>query len=448
MPARRLSRSHDAPTVTLRVDGEDVSAIEAEPVAMSLLAAGRLVLARSVKYHRPRGAACFAARCDGCLMRVDGRPSVRTCRTAARHGMVIETQNVIGSAEVDLLAATDWLFPGGMNHHEMFTWAKPVNQAMQVVARHVAGIGTLPDAPVATRDAEDVETDVLVIGAGAAGLEVARACAERGLATLAVDEEQSPGGWLCWAPRTDACPQPRALAEALAKDARAAGADVRAQHTVLGLYDEHDGTRLALVDTPTHLLRVRARAWVIAQGRTEGASAFVGSDLPGVIGAEAAARVLARGILPGEDVVVAGELAVRSGELEQLAGALRDAGARVHGPLSLGVLERADGRNGVSSVTVREGDRTRKLRCDLLVVAPRTSAAYELASQGGARVVLRDGVFEIAAREPGPGARVWVVGAAAGARTLAEVGDQAEDAADAIVDALTEDDLPPVERTP
>jgi sarcosine oxidase subunit alpha len=455
MVARRLPRSDDAPTVTLRVDGEDVPAIAGEPVAMSLLAAGRVVLGRSVKYHRPRGAACFGGRCDGCLMRVDGRPSVRTCRTAAAEGMTIETQNVVGSAELDLLAAADWFFPGGMNHHEMFTWARPVNQVMQVVARHVAGIGTLPDAPAATGTIEDVEVDVLVVGAGAAGLAAARACAERGLRVLAADEEAEAGGWLRFAPRgapTDAEGRaPSELASSLVDAARRSGAELRAGHVAVGLFDETaEGggeRRIALLDGPRGLVRVRARAWVVAQGRTEGAEAFEGSDLPGVIGAEAAARVLARGIVPGAEIVIAGDLATREAELVALARALEAAGASVIGPVGLAGLERADGRNAVSSVTLREAGRSAKHRCDLLVVAPRTSATYELASQGGARVELRDGVFELASREPtGRGARVWVVGGAAGAVSLDEALAQAERAADEIVDALTDDQLADDER--
>ena len=126
-------------------DARRLTASPNEPVAIALYAAGHLVLGRSVKYHRPRGAACFEGRCDGCLMRVDGVQSTMTCRTGAREGMVIEAQNVLGSARRDLLAAADWFFPHGMNHHEMFTWNEQVNRVMQKVARRIAGVGTLPD---------------------------------------------------------------------------------------------------------------------------------------------------------------------------------------------------------------------------------------------------------------------------------------------------------------
>src|SRR5688500_7372399 len=133
-------------------------------------------------------------------MRVDGMPSVMTCRVPARDAMVIETQNVLGSAKRDLLAATDFFFPDRMNHHEMFTWNEQVNRVMQKVARRVAGVGQLPDEARAIVPSDEVSVDVLVIGAGPAGLSAAARCAERGLRTILVEEEPHPGGSLWWWP--------------------------------------------------------------------------------------------------------------------------------------------------------------------------------------------------------------------------------------------------------
>ena len=97
--------------ITVDLEGEALSAVEGEPVACSLLAAGEDVLARSIKYHRPRGAYCFAAACSQCLMRVDGLPNIYTCRTPARAGMKLERQNAFPSAKVDLFGTIDWFFP-------------------------------------------------------------------------------------------------------------------------------------------------------------------------------------------------------------------------------------------------------------------------------------------------------------------------------------------------
>src|SRR5688572_18157838 len=115
MAARRIGSRTEGAVVYL--DDVEIPVVAGEPLAIGLYAHGRRVLARSVKYHRPRGATCFAGRCDGCLLRVDGAPSIATCRVPARHGMTLSSQNVLGSAETDLLAATDVLFPAGMNHH-------------------------------------------------------------------------------------------------------------------------------------------------------------------------------------------------------------------------------------------------------------------------------------------------------------------------------------------
>lgn len=385
MPPRRIVPVRDA--VTIRVDGHDVIAERGEPIAVALAASGRLLLGRSAKYHRPRGAACYAGRCDGCLMRVDGRPSRATCRVPCEAGAEVETQNVLGSAEVDLLAAADWFFPGGLNHHEMFTWSKPINRAMQTVARRVAGVGRLPDEVATLAAPIDRACDVLVIGAGPSGLACAAEAARAGLETAVLDEEDQPGGHLGWesgAAGTD-------RAELAARTAREAGAVLIHPASALAIYDASERGGLAIADTQEALLRIRARRFVIAQGRHEGSWAFEGNDLPGVIGSEAASRLLARGVLPGDRVVLAAHDPAR---VELLARALREAGAELHGPIPLGELVRARGRNGVRACDLRSGER---ISCDAVVIAPPSSAVYELAAQAGVEVAWRGGSFELVA---------------------------------------------------
>jgi sarcosine oxidase subunit alpha len=380
MPARRLGSNE--PLVTLTVDGDDIPAIAGEPIAVSLYAANRLVLGRSVKYHRPRGAACFAGRCDGCLMRVDGVPSVRTCRTEARAGCEIETQNVLGSAGVDLLAAADWFFPGGMNHHEMFTWARPVNRAMQEIARRVAGIGTLPDEIEAPTPVERLRTDVLVIGGGVSGLACASALAARGVEVLVLEEE-----------------------------ARHASTSVltRSPCVALGIYDETDGRRVVLASTREHLVVVEPRTIVIAQGRAETTEAFEGNDKPGILSLEAAERLFAHHVLPGSKPVIAGE-----GErVDQLTALFERHGAK---PVRIArdELRRAIGRSSVRTVETKSGQ---KHACDVLVVHGRSSACFELAAQAGVEVRFEgDGFSLVASRDDGATRHpsVFVVGGAAG----------------------------------
>ncbi len=81
------------PWVRITVNGASIEAREGEPVAAAMLAAGLKVFRHTSKLHSPRGVFCAIGRCTDCVMRVDGTPSVRTCVTPARDGMVVESQD-------------------------------------------------------------------------------------------------------------------------------------------------------------------------------------------------------------------------------------------------------------------------------------------------------------------------------------------------------------------
>lgn len=87
-----LGKAEQRNEVTLVVDGEEIKALEGEPIAAALLAAGRHVFRYTARRAEPRGLFCALGRCTDCVMVVDGLPNVRTCVTPARDGMVIETQ--------------------------------------------------------------------------------------------------------------------------------------------------------------------------------------------------------------------------------------------------------------------------------------------------------------------------------------------------------------------
>src|SRR4051812_32782186 len=97
----RPPESSSVQAVTIRFDGQAVPAFRGEPLVASLVRAGKIALARSPKFHRPRGPSCLRAACDGCLARVDDTPNVMTCMVAAEEGTTVSTQNTLGSRELD-----------------------------------------------------------------------------------------------------------------------------------------------------------------------------------------------------------------------------------------------------------------------------------------------------------------------------------------------------------
>ena len=84
-------------TVHITVDGKRIEAIEGEPIAAALFAAGIRTMRYSEKRQEPRGIFCAIGRCTDCAMMVDGVPNVRTCVTKVRDGMKVETQHGRGT---------------------------------------------------------------------------------------------------------------------------------------------------------------------------------------------------------------------------------------------------------------------------------------------------------------------------------------------------------------
>ena len=182
--------------MTITLDGEEILAERGEPVAAALVGAGKMMLARSPKFHRPRGPACMRAACDGCLARVDETPNVMTCMIAAQEGTAVVSQNRLGPRDLDLLRMTDWFFPDGMNHHEHFAGVPGVQNVMQAFARRVAGLGRLPAEIEGTHAARRRKADVVVVGGGPAGMAVASRLAAAGRAVEVLDDQLAPGGGL------------------------------------------------------------------------------------------------------------------------------------------------------------------------------------------------------------------------------------------------------------
>ena len=423
--ARRFSKEEKP--VRIRVDGKEILAREGEPVAQAIVASGRLLLGRSVKYHRPRGPACMAGNCDGCLMRVDGVPNVMTCRTKASDGLVVETQNVVGSADADLLAATDWFFPEGMNHHEMFTKWKPLNQVMQKVARRIAGIGELPSEIVLPRKIGRISCDVVVVGGGPAGLAAAAVLGERGEDVVLVDEEPTLGGHLNFAGdgvHADMdIEDVRELRDDFVERVRRAGVRVLSEHFAAGKFED-----ALLLHGDEGTTRVDCRRVIIATGAREGAVPVAGGDLPGVFGPRAMLRMFAHGVVPGKTLGIVG----RDGWSLAVADAATKRGVTVFGPYLKGDLRSIEGRQRVRKLHVLNAGVEKECAVDTVSLASSPSAAFELAAQFGAQVSFRDDGFFVegdAANGATQAKTVRAIGECTGVSRLEQILKQAHDAA-------------------
>ncbi|RME42317.1 MAG: FAD-dependent oxidoreductase, partial [Deltaproteobacteria bacterium] len=305
-PFTRIERGSE---VTIEFAGRAVRGFEGESVAMTLLADGITILSRSPKYQRPRGLFCGAGGCGNCLMRIDGMPNVRACRTPVHDGMKVEIQK---SFPVAMPRVIETLFPHGIPYHTLFTHFRTINEAFLRITRRVAAAGRLPERwGEAVKHEEQREVDLLIVGGGGAGLAAAGAAAGVGASVLLVERDEAPGGYLrsASAPVTGSATgeERRKRGIELTRDliahAEAQGVEIMTDTTAVAFDPEG---RIALVH-PGGLTVVIPKRTIFTTGAYDLPLPFVNNDLPGIFTFHALQRIVnLAGILPGERILMIG----------------------------------------------------------------------------------------------------------------------------------------------
>ncbi|MGE0853556.1 MAG: sarcosine oxidase subunit alpha family protein [Hyphomicrobiaceae bacterium] len=312
--------------VALRFNGQAVDAFVGDTAASALLANGIHFVGRSFKYHRPRGIFSHGAEEANALFTVDrgdGRaePNNRASAIEAVDGFHIRSQHHWPSLGFDLGAvnnALSPLFPAGF-YYKTFMWPPAFwRRLYEPAIRAAAGLGRAPRIADPDRYAHRyAHCDVLVVGAGPAGLAAALAASEGGKRVILADEQAEMGGALLHdvTSAIDDRPAWDWLADALAKLAARATVSLLPRTTAFGLYNHnHAGLVERLTDhlgePPSGLPRerlwqVRARSIVLATGAHERPLLFPGNDRPGIMLAESLRAFANRyAVLPGRRVVI------------------------------------------------------------------------------------------------------------------------------------------------
>ncbi|MGH2640649.1 MAG: 2Fe-2S iron-sulfur cluster-binding protein [Actinomycetota bacterium] len=420
LPARQGEAIRRDRPITFRFERRTIAAFEGDTVGSALAAAGVTITARSFKYHRPRGLSCMTGSCPNCLMQIDGIPNVRACTEPARDGMRVERQNAWPSADRDIhgwLNTFSFMMPPGF-YYKIFQhprWAWPL---VEPFIRSKAGLGEVPHEPDHRRRRRiNLHPDVLVIGAGAAGLAATAEAAKAGASVVLLEQGREVGGHLLGEASST-------LRSGLAREALGSGARFLAETAAFGVF----GGGLIAAAGPDALYRIRAGHVIFATGAVEGSAVFPGNDLPGVMLSSGVHLLLHRyGVLPGRRVVVltgdnvgyATAWALKDAGAEVTVVDLRSDGGWPEGfPVFAGsTILSAHGRRRVSGVTVGTPGATsgQKVSCDLVVNACVQTPSTNLLAQAGARLAFDEALQAFIPDEMPD--RAWAVGAVAGARS-------------------------------
>jgi sarcosine oxidase subunit alpha len=311
--------------VSFTFDGKTYQGARGDTVASALLANGVHLMGRSFKYHRPRGPIAAGSEEPNALIgtrRGPGRfePNTRATVQELRAGLETASQNKYPSLKFDVGAVNDavyMLFSAGF-YYKTFMWPKSFwHKVYEPFIRAAAGLGVSPtEADPDHYASRNLHCDVLIVGAGPAGLAAARAAAVDGLKVIVVDENAEAGGTLLSEPqaRIDGRPAWDWLAEEVAA-LKALGVRLMTRTTAIGYYHQNmlglcervtDHLDAPPKDAPRERLwRVRARRVILAQGALEKPLVFHGNDRPGVMLAGAAQTYLNRyGVRVGDRPVV------------------------------------------------------------------------------------------------------------------------------------------------
>ena len=397
-----------ARTLPFTFNGTALEAFAGDTLASALLAHGVRIVGRSFKLHRPRGVWSCGAEEPSALVDVGGgarrTPNVRATLLPVAAGLSAVSVNCWPSVNFDLGALTGafaGVLPAGF-YYKTFKW--PNWRLFEPAIRRMAGLGTAPRERDADRY-EEVATaaDVLVVGAGIAGLAAAVAAARGGARTFLLSAGTHLGGGLAW--------QADAQVHALEASAVQLGVRILRRTVAFGVYDhnlvcacesvsEEGGAALPAGVLRERLWRIRARAVIAATGAFERPVLFPDNDRPGVMLAGAALKYAgAYGVACGRRAVILANSdsaylvarhLTRAGVkitalLESRAGARGEAPPGVP-VLAAATITRVAGARGVRGCTVATAGRRVQLECDCILSAGGYAPAVHLHSQAGGKL--------------------------------------------------------------
>jgi len=450
--------------VSFSFNGQSLKGFSGDTLASALLANGKQLVGRSFKYHRPRGVFSAGAEEPNALveLRQGGlrEPNTRATVAELYDGLIATSQNHRGPLSFDFMAANDFLSPflSAGFYYKTFMWPKAFWEKLyEPIIRASAGLGSLEG--VADPDVYDkgfLHADLLIIGAGPAGLWSALKAGRSGARVIIADEDFLPGGRLNAETHTlnDNSGSDWAKS-AVAELASLPNVRLMTRTTVYGAFDH--GVYGAVERKTDHLAhsggkprqvlwRVYTKRALLTTGATERSIAFSNNDRPGVMLAGAVRTYANRyAVTPGKNVAVftnnhngwrtAKDLSAQGVNISAVIDS-----RSIDAPMSLSgasivmgaEVATTSGRTGLSAITLTNGQT---INTDCLAVSGGWNPNVHLTCHQRGRPSWNDAISAFVPGDDLP-AGMQVAGAAVGALSLTDALQSADSAVSTLLNEI------------
>ncbi|MEP5154014.1 sarcosine oxidase subunit alpha family protein [Planktotalea sp.] len=418
-----------AQSVSFTFDGTRIQGYAGDTVASALLAHDVRLMARSFKYHRPRGVLTAGSEEPNALITVkrgdDIEPNVRATVQEIYEGLEVFSQNAWPSLNFDVMSINDLVAPflSAGFYYKTFMWPRAFWERLyEPVIRRAAGLGGVSGkANDAVYEKAFAFCDLLIIGAGPAGLMAALEAGRAGADIILADEDTQVGGRLLSESLEVEGQAGHQWAESVYAELNAMdNVRIMTRTTVTGAYDQ--GTFGALERVGGHkpqrsatprgcFWRIVAKQSILAAGALERPIAFRNNDRPGVMLASAVRSYVNRwGVAPGRNVVVFGN----NDDAHRTAHDLRAAGVHVAAlvdsrtdievegdfPIYKGAeVCDASGRKGLESITIRTQSGQEKIATECLAVSGGWNPSVHMTCHMNGRPEWRGDIASFVPRE-------------------------------------------------
>ncbi|BAL27065.1 sarcosine oxidase subunit alpha [Azoarcus sp. KH32C] len=462
----RIDRSRP---VRFTFNGQSYQGFAGDTLASALLANGVDVVNRSFKYSRPRGIVAAGADEPNAIFQLGEReaaqvPNVRATQQALYNGLVATSTNGWPNVDRDVMGVIGKMggrfMPPGF-YYKTFMSPASMWPKYEKYIRKAAGLGRAPrERDPDIYDHINRHCDVLVIGAGPAGLAAAYAAGRAGARVILCDEQEEMGGSLLDSRELiDGRPAAEWAAAVVAELATMPDVLLLPRTTANGYHDHnfvtlHERRTEHLADTApllngrrrarARMHKVRAGQVILATGTHERPLVYANNDVPGNMVAGAVSIYIRRfAVAPGQRLVLStsNDHAYRAAldwhDAGREVAAIVDARANPEGDLvhearsrririitGSAVIE-ARGEKRVSGALVASIDSVgfrvygavEELACDTIATSGGYSPVVHLAAHSGVRPEWRDDILGFV---PGDVKGLVPVGGVNGRMPLAE----------------------------